>query len=255
MIKAILHFLKIHRKVIFGNPTVVIQDMLGITPKSFNAVNMVLTTIGQGFGMIQAMVFAPALQRVVAPKGVRVIDGSFSGMLPDMSHQLISRHLFHYLSVNPPIALQQAKYNAFTLGTTTAFSFASAAEVGLINLNLALQLTRLQLRHMIDGFAQMLVDAGHYLVIQTQITGHAVSRLLLVKTGNDADLFAQPLKRLLFSTAPVPAFHITALGPIDLERTAENTLSTPQKVGRTVENILLPSNHKGILAPRGYEIH
>jgi hypothetical protein len=49
MIKTILHLFKIHRKVIFGNPTIIIQNMLGVTPKSINAVDVVLTSASKGF--------------------------------------------------------------------------------------------------------------------------------------------------------------------------------------------------------------
>jgi len=34
VIKAVLHFLKIHGKVIFGNPSVIVQDMLGKRPEA-----------------------------------------------------------------------------------------------------------------------------------------------------------------------------------------------------------------------------
>ena len=69
------------------------------------------------------------------------------------------------------------------------------------------------------------------------------------------DFLAQLFERLLFSTGLVPAPHIAALRLIHLKRTAENTLSAPQKVGRTVENVLSASNHEGILTLDGYESH
>ncbi|MBI3684991.1 hypothetical protein HY250_01135 [Candidatus Azambacteria bacterium] len=79
--------------------------------------------------------------------------------------------------------------------------------------------------------------------------------MLLVEAGEDGDLFAQLPERFLFSTGLAPASHIAARGPAYFERTAEYALSAPQKVGRTVENVLLTSNHKGILTPHGYETH
>src|SRR3989338_1144308 len=170
-----------------------------------------------------------------------------------MGHKFIGRHLFHHLGVNPPVPLQKAQNNAFPGSASAAPALPAPPEIALVYLNLAFQLACLQLRHMIDRFAQTLVDAGHHLIIQAQVAGHAIGRLLLVEAGDDANLFTQPLKRLLFSTAPAPAFHVTAPGPVDFERTAENTLSTPQKVGRTVENVVSSSNHKGILALDGYE--
>ena len=41
MIESALHLLKIHRKMIFGNSSVIVQDMLRKTPKPLNAVDMV----------------------------------------------------------------------------------------------------------------------------------------------------------------------------------------------------------------------
>jgi hypothetical protein len=76
---------------------------------------------------------------------------------------------------------------------------------------------------------------------------------LLVEAGEDGNFSAQLFQRFLFSTGRMPTPHIPTLGSVYLERTAEYALPTPQKVGRTVENVLLSSNHKDILAPRGYE--
>ena len=68
MIESVFRLFKIQRKVIFGNPTIIVQYMLGKTPKAFKAVNMIFGfLVDQVFRMINLMVFAPAFQRVVAP--------------------------------------------------------------------------------------------------------------------------------------------------------------------------------------------
>ena len=74
MIKAILNFLKVHRDMIFGNSPVIVQNVFGITSKPFNAVDVVSTSVAKGFPVVQAMMLAPASQRIVAAKGVRVVD-------------------------------------------------------------------------------------------------------------------------------------------------------------------------------------
>ncbi|PIR46951.1 MAG: hypothetical protein COV07_01530, partial [Candidatus Vogelbacteria bacterium CG10_big_fil_rev_8_21_14_0_10_45_14] len=61
--------------------------------------------------------------------------------------------------------------------------------------------------------------------------------------------------RLLFSTGFVPTSYISPSRLADLERTAENALLTPQKVGRTTENVLSPLFHMDILTPCGYFYH
>lgn len=88
-----------------------------------------------------------------------------------------------------------------------------------------------------------------------QITGDEIGRLLLIKPNNDTDLPAQAFKRFLLPTARTATFHIAAAIPVNFERTAEYTLSVPQKVGRTIENAVLSSNHKDILTPCGYKTH
>src|SRR3989344_3277929 len=123
-----------------------------------------------------------------------------------------------------------------------ALAFSSAAEVRLVNLNFTFQFARLQFRHMVERFAQALVDAGHRLVVHPQIGGHAVRRLLLVEAGQDGNLTPQLLQGLLFSTTYFAAFYVPSLRLTHLKRTAENALSTPQKVGRTVENVLFLHN-------------
>ena len=49
MIVPILHLFKIHREMILGNPAVVVQNMLGVAPKSFNPVDMIAVLVCQHF--------------------------------------------------------------------------------------------------------------------------------------------------------------------------------------------------------------
>lgn len=255
MIKSILHFFKIHRKMVLGNPTIVVKNMFGITPKSLNAVNVILAFVGKSLAMVQSVMFPPAPERVVTPKGISVVHGSFSGMLLDMCHQFISGHPLNNLSVDPAIALKKPKNNAFSGRTPATLSFASATEVGLINLNLSLQFPRFQFRYMIDGLAQALINARDHLIVQSKIACHTIRRLLLVEAGKDGYLLSQSFQRLLFSATLPTALYIPTFGPHDPKRTTKNTLSASQKVGRTVKNILLSCNHKGIVSPHGYESH
>jgi len=105
MIKPIFHFFKIHRKMILGNPAVVVQNMLGKTPESFNAVNVVFSLlVHHMFRMIHFVMLAKTFQGIVAPKGVRIVHRSFASFLSDDSHKVISRYAFHYPCVNPSAA-------------------------------------------------------------------------------------------------------------------------------------------------------
>src|SRR3989338_12518 len=160
MIKTILHLFKIHWKMILGNPSVIVQNMLRKTPKSLNAVDVILAPVSKCLTMVQSMVLSPASERVVTAEGVGVIHRSFSGMLFDMRHQLIGCHSFHYLGIYTPITLQKAEYNAFSGCTSTTLTFAPAAEVGLVNFNLALEFARFQFSHMINRLAYTLIHTG-----------------------------------------------------------------------------------------------
>jgi len=226
MIETVLNLLKIHRKVIFGNPSVIVQDMLGIAPESLDAVDVVLPMlVGECLGVIEPMVLAESLQRIVAPEGVSVIHRSLPGMLPYVSHELISSYPFHHLRVDPAITLQQAEYNAFACRTSSTLALASAAEVGLINLDLSLELACFKLSDVVDGFPQFVVDSGNGLVVHAQVSGKPIGWLKLVEACEDADLLTEERKRLLSLAAMT--LHISAPRLGELERTAEDTLPTP----------------------------
>ena len=255
MIKTILHLFKIHRKMILGNPSVVVQNMLRKTPKSFYAVDMVPATVGKGFAVVQAMMLAQPFQGIVAPKRVSVVDRTFSGFFPNDRHELLFRYMLHNPRIYLAIALQKAKNNVFTLCTPSTLALASAAKVAFIHLYLAVQFTALKLCHMVDCFSEFLIDARDGLVVEAKVMRESVCRLLLVEALDNGDLRPHPLQGLLSSTGLVATPRVPPRRLRDLERTAENALFTPQKVGRAPENVLFCCNHKDILAPRGYETH
>ena len=91
--------------MILGNPVVIVQDMLRKAPETLNAVDVVLAARRAGLAVIQAVVFAPALERVVAAKCIGVIDRSFPRRLPDMRRRFVGGHSFHQLGVHLPVAL------------------------------------------------------------------------------------------------------------------------------------------------------
>lgn len=79
MIESVLHFFKIHRKIIFGNTAVVVQNMLRKTPKSFNTVDMVFSPfVNQCLGVVYFVMLPQTLEGVITPKSVRVVDRALS---------------------------------------------------------------------------------------------------------------------------------------------------------------------------------
>ena len=114
MIKSVLHLFKIHRKVIFGNPAVVVQNMFCKTPKSLNAVDVISRlSIDEHFRVTDPMMFSETLEGVVTPKRVGVIDRSLPCFLLDNRHQLFFTDMFHHARIDPSVALQKAENNTF----------------------------------------------------------------------------------------------------------------------------------------------
>ena len=254
MIESVLHFLKIHRKMIFGNPAVVVQNMFRKTPKTLNAVDMIFRlSINEHFGMVHTVMLPETLQRVVAPKRVRVVDRAFSRFLPDDRHQLVLADVLNDFRIHAPIALQKAKYDAFASRSSSSLALASAAEICLVEFNLAFQFLSFKFRNVIDRFAESLVYSAHGLVVQIEVMSKTIRRLLFVEAADDRNLFLQLLQGFLFSTGLVAAANVPAFRPVYLERTAVDALPSPQKVGRTTENVVSSCNHKDILASFGYE--
>src|SRR3989338_2788039 len=146
MIETIFHFFKIHRKMIFGNPAIIVQDMFRKTPKSFpangmyhNTVNVILAFVGERLAVIQTVMFPKPFQGIVTAEGVCIIDQPLSRMLSDMSHQFIGGYPFHHFGVDTSISLKKPKNYAFSPRASSTLSFPPAAEVCLVNLNLSLQ--------------------------------------------------------------------------------------------------------------------
>src|SRR3989337_3682558 len=154
--------------------------MFRITPKSFNAVNMVFASMGKGLAVVQAMVFAPAFGRIIASEFVSIMPRSFSRVCPDMLHQFVRCHAFHHLGVNSAVAFQKAENNAFPRGASSSFAFPPSSEIGLVYLNLAFQFSGFKFGHMVNRFTQALIDAAHGLVVLAQMGCDAVRRVLLI---------------------------------------------------------------------------
>ena len=229
--------------------------MLRKTPKTFNAVDVILAAIGKGLAVVQAVVFPQPFQGVVAPECVGVVDRPLPGFLPDDGHQFFLGHMLYDSRIHLAIAFQKPKYNVFACCAPSALPLASAAKVALVHLHLAVQFAALELGDMVDCFTETLVDAGNCLVVYAQVVRKAVRRLLLIEALDNGYLRPDTLQRFLFSTDFLSTADIPSLRLRDRKRTAENALSTPQKVGRTIENVLSLHNQAILYHVLGYESH
>ena len=256
MIEPILHLFKIHWKVILGNTTIIVQNMLRKTPKSFDTVDMVLGSfVDHSPRVVYRMVLPESLQRIVASEGVGVVDRSLPRLLSDNGHKFLFGHMLHNPRIDPSVAFQKAEYNTFTSSPSSALSFSLAAEVALVHFNLTIQLTAFKLGDMIDRFAKTLVDSRDRLIVGAEVTGETIRRLLLVEALDYRDFLFQLFEGFLFSTGLVPAPDVASTRSAYLERSTKDALLASQKVGRAPENVLLSCNHKDILDPLGYYYH
>ena len=199
--------------------------------------------------------FTKALQGLIAPKGVRIVDRALAGMVLNMGQKGLRRDRLHRLALvsraDPAIPLQKAKNDAFASRTSAALTLTSTPKVGLIHLNLTRELSAFQFCRMEQNHPQSLVDPGNGLGIQAQITSQSISRLLLIKALQDGNLAVQ--LREAFLLPAEHAFNIAASGLDGLKRTTKNTLTTIQKVGRTTKNRMGPNNHQYLQGYNGYE--
>ena len=256
VIKTILDLFKIHGKVVFGNPSVIIQDMFSKTPESFNAVNVVFgVPVNKFLVVAQGVVFAQALQGIVAPESVGVVNSSFSSLLPYDRHQFLFGDVLHHPRINLAVPFQKPKYDVFASRAPSPLALPPAAEVALVHLHLAVQFAALKLGHVVDHLAQTLIEAGDRLVVKAKVVSETISRLLLIKASHNGNLGSDSSQGFLPAAAFVSTSDIPSGGLVYLKGTAENALSALQKVGRTAENILSSLHHMDILVPYGYETH
>jgi len=62
--------------------------MFSITPKTFDAVNMVFgSLIDKLFGVINHQMLTKALQGLIAPKSVHIVDRTLAGMVLNMGQK------------------------------------------------------------------------------------------------------------------------------------------------------------------------
>ena len=108
------------------NPSVVVQNMFRITPKTLNAIYVVLGSLIDKFlRVIYHQMLTKALQRLIASvlgsSGIRIVNRALAGMVLNMGHEGPRRDRLHDLGIeDPAIALQQAKNDAFASRTTAS---------------------------------------------------------------------------------------------------------------------------------------
>lgn len=86
---------------------VVVQNMLGITPETFNPIDMVhhAALTHETFGVVDRMMFPIAFQGLIAQKGIRIIDRAFWRLTLDMPHLFFGTDRLDDFGVDPMFPL------------------------------------------------------------------------------------------------------------------------------------------------------
>lgn len=114
VVETVLDFFKVHRKIVFGNTSVIVEDVFGKRPETLDAVDMICGAfVDHAFAVVDGVMFAVATKRLVTSKGIRVIDRTFAGSGANMGHERVGGDILNHTGVNASITFQQAKYNAF----------------------------------------------------------------------------------------------------------------------------------------------
>src|SRR5215210_1271985 len=99
--------------------------------------------------MIDLMMLAISLQRLITAKAIGVIDRAFPGLLFDVLHQHRSTDTFDDACVNMAFSLKQPENKALSGSASTSFTFAMASKVSFVQFNLATKATGLKFGHVI----------------------------------------------------------------------------------------------------------
>ena len=84
------------------------------------------------------------------------------------------------------------------------------------------------------------IDAGNRLVVEAEVMREAICRLLLIEPLHDCDFRSDAFQGFLLSTPSVSASDVSAVRLRDLERTAENALSTLKKLAAQLKTFFCP---------------
>ena len=152
VVESKLHFFDVFRIIFSINSMIFVKSFFGKTPKSFNAVDVVVAA-AKRFRMLHPIVFAVLFQVLVGLEIIRVKHGTFPRLFLDVLEQRFSGNVRNGCRVNPSITLQNAEYGLFVERAATTVSFAFAAEVGLVRFDESTQLLEFKVRVPNDGFS------------------------------------------------------------------------------------------------------
>jgi len=113
------------------------QSLLGITPESFEAINVHLAR-REAFTMIDPkMPITTEHKSIIASELIRVHDRSATDRFDGHAEQRLSRNVSHDFHLDRPVALQYAENRHFPSCPAATFPFAPTTKVTFVQLDLA----------------------------------------------------------------------------------------------------------------------
>ena len=208
-----LHFFQIEREVALRDAMELHEPLLRVAPKAFEAVDVDLAG-GKDLPVIQPQVpIAAEHQAVIAPELIRVHDTAPAHLLQGPIEQTLRRDIGHDVDLHAPPSLQDTEDGHLAGGAPSALALAPAAEVGLIQLDLALEQSWGGVRH--ERLPEHVAGLQRGRVAQADFAPDPARRDLQLKELDDP----QPLDRADLAPAqpppgPVAEGVATAFAPV-----------------------------------------
>ena len=171
-----LQFFEIQREVVLGDAMVFNQSLLGPTPEPLQAVDVDLARREVLLVVHLQMSVAAEHEAVVAAELVRIDHAASTDLLDGKRKQRSGRDIRDDADMNPAFSLQDAEHRHFAGCATASIAFASASEVGLIELDLATQQGRGILSVAQDGHPDRIDSPVDGPIGQAQLQGHLADR-------------------------------------------------------------------------------
>lgn len=226
MIVAKLQLLQVQGKVLFRYSMVFQHSFFGKTPKSLKTIN-VHSPVRKFCRMIKTQVPAKDEQGLVASKLVRVKDTSFLGNILHRFKDLSNRKILRERRVDSPVSLQHSQNQGLPCSSSPTTTFPSPSKVGIINLNLSREFSKLILGFRSNSLSQFLVDLVYGLVIKVQYFTCLIGWYFQSKVLNDL-LYSPP------SLKGVSSFASWAINPV--QRIAPCTMIVTKDTDSTVHS-------------------
>jgi len=181
------HFFNVERKSFSGYAMKFDHSFLGITPESFNTVDIHFTR-GEEFFMIDLnMPVSTKHQGVVPSEFIGIHDTSSANGFDGHIQQCFSGNIFNHFNSDHTISLQDTKYRYLVSSSSPAFAFSSATEVTLIHFHFTAQkffCIAGMCNNSLSNNSDSLEDRG---ITQSNLIGYFTGRELQFKELNDPE--------------------------------------------------------------------